>query len=1165
MFHSAKRHFFSRLPALLLTALLVLLSVSSLLSIADSAPEVLSGDGLMIRCDVGDELLIGEKRIPSAKNADWNIRAVVSVSDASSSYNMFYLNGKEFAPVKDGINVLEIPVSKLQEENRLGIRLGHAKGTYTEENRYGSMNLDDIAVQSVRFEQAGFTRPSGMEKWMPIQNDAGKTVVRMDYADNHTIGDGWQESTGLGGTTPDTPVAIDYLFPKPDANGVFIVDTTTLPDGINEFVFISDGIRTESRTYIIDNTPPEITFSHESGAILCRADELTCEVKDTNGKSIHTLYVDGAKVPRVRLDKLSLGGHSFSVEAEDKSGNKCRRTMLFTLTDRAYGLTNENGNASLKLPDSAKAYDAKLQKTVRMYENPYGTWDRNHLRTDDEKLVSVDAYPATVSLSSDGSVPYQSFVVEVDDPNATEVVVSYTGITGSNVPILLRAWNQTEKRWDDIGKTPSGEPFAVSLETKTYVKDGKMRVSAFPDPVFNGSNTILWDSDTQYYTSFDDLFPYYLKINNYALDRYNKGTLAYVVHTGDLVDHTELGEEEAAREFKMAVEAQDILDKNNVPNGVVSGNHDIRHHDADYSYYLRYFPASRYEGFDWYGGQLNDNVHHFDLVSVGKYDFLFLYIGCYRETDEDFIDWANAVCKAYPDRNVVLCTHEYLVATGEYSGDRAQVIWEKIALPNENVKLILCGHNDGVCDRWHEVEGQGRKVLEILADYQFAENGQGPQHIINNCTCDGEGYVRLMTFTDRGQLVSTTYSPVAEDYGMDPYDFFPPYMDSFTYDLDLISADRSIRTTDFHAAVKGAEISVGSDRQLTADGKEAVFGILDDGKVTKLLVSPYSRSYEVPLQDEQPAENEPRDDVVTFSGRKNISPSLFYRQSDNLSSLSYVEKGLELMPDDAKKLRFSSGSSDYTAEVKDGKLHLSHRNAGAGWIVLACTPIPEVDFSEYSRLYFSVTTSDWAKWNLTFQIQGKDYSFSRMQELAGMFGYEYAIPSDISGSWSGYIDLSPYVTGKGRINSVLFTAATPGMDVTFDYLFLGKSNGGGIEFQMNDGSVKVESALGEQITPPAAPGIAGKTFLGWYDKAEGGKKVETLTAQKDFPSVYAVYEDKPAAVARAFQFFDEEVTIESSSGIPVWVWFVIGGVVLVAAIAVILLALKKKKPVSGGQ
>lgn len=291
---------------------------------------------------------------------------------------------------------------------------------------------------------------------------------------------------------------------------------------------------------------------------------------------------------------------------------------------------------------------------------------------------------------------------------------------------------------------------------------------------------MLWNTDTQYYSRYEDLNFLYESVVRYAAEAYAAGEIGYALHTGDLVDQTDSAET-ARKQYAFASAMQKILDDAGVPNGVVAGNHDIRHTSADYSYYREYFNEARYADMPCYGGGLDDNASHFDLVSIGGYDFVILYLGCYLEDDPATLAWANEVLRTYSGRNAVIATHEYLNKHAQWSGDRAEVIWNELVVPNDNVKLILCGHNEGAADRLRQVGDSGRYVLELLADYQFAELGEGPQHVENGMTCDGEGFVRLLCFTRGGQLLVSTYSPA-----YDKWNYYPEYVDSLVYDLDLI-------------------------------------------------------------------------------------------------------------------------------------------------------------------------------------------------------------------------------------------------------------------------------------------------------------------------------------------------------------------------------------------
>ena len=1143
--------------------LIVLLLCSTFSFVSNAAGNkavAVSGDNVTLYCDGAEKLVIGGKEF-SALGGESTFKVIVETDDSTSAHNTFYLNGKKLAKVNNGVNTLEIKMSDLKAKgNKLGVYIGTDSAVYNDKMVYGTMNLDDITVVSVRFVGVNFERPASVDLIMPIEGAAGTKTRSAEYKDSLRIGDGWFSDTGLGGSTPATPLACEYVFDMPDLSGTFIIDTTLIPDGEYDGEYMNKEKVVKTVKYRVDNTPPEIVFSAKDGAVITKRDKLDITVKDASGFK-QSVLLDGKPRSSVSVRTLSEGTHTLLVTATDDCGNTSTNVLVFTLCETPFGLgVNENGNPVLSVRGEAALYSAKLLKNIRMYENRYGTFNAAHLRSSDEVLVSFDEKNPTVSYG--GAYPYQSFAVDTEGANG-ELIVSYSGTTGNGVPLALMVWNPEASRFDTLAVAQSGVPVSFKVDPSVYSSNGKMRVNVVPKAVYNGSNTILWNSDTQYYSRYEDLHDYYSKVNNYAVAEYKNGNIAYCVHTGDLVDRTNAGAEIAHDEYRFASEAQSILDENGVPNGVVSGNHDINHTVADYSYYWKYFPASRYSSFDWFGGDLNNNMHHYDLVSVGRYDFVFIYLGCYMEIEDDTVAWVNSVCRAYPERNVILCMHEYLLPSGAYSGDRAPVIWEKMAVPNENVKMILCGHNEGVCDRLHEVEGTGRKVLEVLADYQFAENGQGPQHVENGCTCDGEGYIRLMTFTDGGQVLSTTYSPVAEEYGIDPYEYFPSFMDSFVYDVQLTPSDRSIKTEKFDVVYGKKEIGkLGEAADVS--GCEAVFAATETGGVQ--FISPvcvlehYSCKYDT---KSVPEYSEPEAERYAPQGNRHVFEGLRNGESNSVPDPSLAESGLELMPSSPSVLVQTSGSRVYeTKENGSGSgFSIHHSYSGANWVTLANMINKEIDTDKYDRIYFGVTAPKDAKWNIELNFTGKSLSFSRTKELAEKFGYINYLPSDIQGTWQGYIDLKEFVHGNIRLNSVYFVTATPEMTVSFDYLFLGCSKGRTVRFITDESRIVAYEAIpGGSVELPASPFINGHTFVGWYDAPDGGKKIETPVAVKDETvNVYARFTENGKAEAHKTEFFNDEPDFKGAGSSLLTVIIIVCIIIAAAALVFILLKTKKNK------
>ena len=175
---------------------------------------------------------------------------------------------------------------------------------------------------------------------------------------------------------------------------------------------------------------------------------------------------------------MTEGVHTVLVTASDEFGNTSTKALVFTLCETPFGTkVNENGNTVLSVRGDAALYSAKLLKNIRMYENRYGTFDPEKLRSSDELLVSFDEKNATPSYG--GAYPYQSFVVDTEGVGG-ELVVSYTGTTGNGVPLELMVWNPQESRYDTLAVAQSGVPASFTVDASVYSSDGKIRVNAVP-------------------------------------------------------------------------------------------------------------------------------------------------------------------------------------------------------------------------------------------------------------------------------------------------------------------------------------------------------------------------------------------------------------------------------------------------------------------------------------------------------------------------------------------------------------------------------------------------------------------------------------------------------------------------------------------------------------
>ncbi|MBR4080041.1 MAG: metallophosphoesterase [Christensenellaceae bacterium] len=130
-----------------------------------------------------------------------------------------------------------------------------------------------------------------------------------------------------------------------------------------------------------------------------------------------------------------------------------------------------------------------------------------------------------------------------------------------------------------------------------------------------GIYTIGWISDTQHYSAkYPDHFYKMTEFLNSNKDRMNLG---YIVHTGDLVHNYDIDEQ-----WQIADKAMQTID--DIPHGVLAGNHDFNNDEGTYGEYAEYFGEDRYADKAWYGGSYKDNRCHYDLITLGKTDYLFV-------------------------------------------------------------------------------------------------------------------------------------------------------------------------------------------------------------------------------------------------------------------------------------------------------------------------------------------------------------------------------------------------------------------------------------------------------------------------------------------------------------------------------------------------------------
>ena len=136
----------------------------------------------------------------------------------------------------------------------------------------------------------------------------------------------------------------------------------------------------------------------------------------------------------------------------------------------------------------------------------------------------------------------------------------------------------------------------------------------------------------------------------------------------------------------------------------------------------------------------------------------------YRPSDAVLV-WANSTIASYPDRRVIVVTHDYMNTDGTRTTE-GNHIWNSFVTPHaDQVFLVLCGHNHGEAKLTSVINGH--TVYQLLADYQEGyPNG-------------GNGLLRILKFSpSEDKIYVNTFSPYTNSYETDANS-------QFTLDYDM--------------------------------------------------------------------------------------------------------------------------------------------------------------------------------------------------------------------------------------------------------------------------------------------------------------------------------------------------------------------------------------------
>jgi hypothetical protein len=288
--------------------------------------------------------------------------------------------------------------------------------------------------------------------------------------------------------------------------------------------------------------------------------------------------------------------------------------------------------------------------------------------------------------------------------------------------------------------------------------------------------SIILLPDTQHYSSGNPEIFYkqmdWIKGNKDLLN------IQYVVHLGDITNNNK----EYA--WKVASVSFEILEEAGIPYSIVYGDNDMKNPEKNYYDGIRhtkflntYFPVSRFNKKDswWKGGFFDPEKidNYYCLFDYKEYKYLIMNLEIAPRSI--VLNWADSVISGYPDRKVMVVTHDYLDKNGnrlndlntfaldgkdkkgKLKGNNAEAVFKKLVKKNQNIILVLCGHKEGEFEKEVKIKSsdgseKSRRVFEILSDFQ-------DERLKGSDEKSGKGLLRVLKiYPERNEITITTVS-----------------------------------------------------------------------------------------------------------------------------------------------------------------------------------------------------------------------------------------------------------------------------------------------------------------------------------------------------------------------------------------------------------------------
>ncbi len=227
-----------------------------------------------------------------------------------------------------------------------------------------------------------------------------------------------------------------------------------------------------------------------------------------------------------------------------------------------------------------------------------------------------------------------------------------------------------------------------------------------------------------------------------------------------------------------------------------------------------------FKGKPWYVASFRGGANSAQVFTAGGYEFL--HFALEMHAGDEVVAWVESVMAKYPGRPTILSTHDFLDTAGRRhpnpiidldrvdpdEHNSAEELFQKLIAKNDQIFLVLCGHQHGQSFRVDANE-QGHEVYQMLADYQDRgqtglDSGQPIDPFLRGPTGIGDGWLRMLRFETGGvapridvRTYSTHYRELSSE--LKHYaDWYRPHEQPEMTDAEFLAAEEfTIPLVDF--------------------------------------------------------------------------------------------------------------------------------------------------------------------------------------------------------------------------------------------------------------------------------------------------------------------------------------------------------------------------------